>query len=163
MPYKSRFRHEWWSVDIRYIEHHDIPEIGGYIYQINILENYSRAILASKLSTTQTQWDYLEVLFEALSKAGVPKGIVSDGGGQFYSNQAMDAYRLLDILNERIEYYIVNRSSTTITNATGGTRAARTRDRDAVSLSPVVALRRGRRVAALSACTRTRSFPSSAS
>lgn len=86
MPYKARFRHEWWSVDIRYVEKHSIEGVEGYIYQISILENYSRAILASKLSKTQTQWDYLEVLFEALSKAGVPKGIVSDGGGQFYSN-----------------------------------------------------------------------------
>jgi hypothetical protein len=44
----------------------------------------------------------LEVLFEALSTVGVPKGMVSDGGGQFYSNQAMCAYRMLDICKERI-------------------------------------------------------------
>jgi len=61
MPYKARFRHQWRSVDIRYIEHHGIREINGYSYQITILENYSRAVLASKLSTTQTQWDYLGV------------------------------------------------------------------------------------------------------
>jgi transposase len=104
MPYKSRFRHEWWSVDIRYIEHHGITGIDGYIYQISILENYSRAVLASKLSKTQTQWDYLQVLFEALSTAGVPKGIGSSGGGQFYSTQAMSAYQMLGIHKERIEH-----------------------------------------------------------
>jgi hypothetical protein len=39
------------------------------------------SILASKISRTQNQWDHLEVLFAALSTAGAPKGIVSDGGG----------------------------------------------------------------------------------
>jgi hypothetical protein len=88
MPYKATFRHEYWSVDVRYIEEHHLgfPEP---IYLISILENYSRAILASKISPTQNQWDYLEVLFAALSRFGAPKAIVSDGGGIFYCNQAM--------------------------------------------------------------------------
>jgi putative transposase len=51
------------------------------IYMISILENYTRACLASKMSLTQNQWDYLEVLFAALSRFGVPSAIVSDGGG----------------------------------------------------------------------------------
>jgi putative transposase len=70
---------------------------------ISILENYTRAILASKMSLTQNQWDYLEVLFAALSRFGVPSAIVSDGGGIFYSNQAMDVYAALGIGKERIE------------------------------------------------------------
>jgi hypothetical protein len=45
----------------------------------------------------QNQWDYLQVLFIAFSSAGVPKAIVSDGGGIFYCNQA------LGITKERIE------------------------------------------------------------
>ena len=49
--------------------------------------------LASKISATQNQWDYLEVLFAALSTAGAPKAMVSDGGGIFYCNQAMDVSR----------------------------------------------------------------------
>jgi putative transposase len=87
MPYKAHFRQEIWSVDIRYIEEHNLgfPEP---VYLISVLENYSRACLASKISTTQTQWDYLEVLFAALSAFGAPSMIVSDGGGQFHSNQA---------------------------------------------------------------------------
>lgn len=47
--------------------------------------------------------DYLEVLFEALSTAGIPKGIVSDGGAIFASTQALEAYRALAIRKERIE------------------------------------------------------------
>jgi hypothetical protein len=70
---------------------------------ISVLDNYSRACLASKISATQNGWDYLEVLFEALSAFGAPSMIVSDGGGQFHSNQAMDVYTALGIRKERIE------------------------------------------------------------
>ncbi len=102
MPFKARFRQEIWSVDIRYIEEHNLgfPEP---VYLISILENYSRACLASKISATQTGWDYLEVLFEALSAFGAPSMIVSDGGGQFRSNQAMDVYTALGMRKEQIE------------------------------------------------------------
>jgi hypothetical protein len=102
MPYKATFRFEYWSVDVRYIEEHNLgfPEP---IYLISILENYSRAILASKISSTQNQWDYLEVLFAALSRFGAPKAIVSDGGGIFYCRQAMDVYAALGIEKLRIE------------------------------------------------------------
>jgi putative transposase len=102
MPFKASFRHEYWSVDVRYIEEHNLgfPEP---VYLISILENYSRAILASKISPTQNQWDYLEVLFAAFSTAGVPRAIVSDGGGIFYCNQAMEIYKTLGIEKKRID------------------------------------------------------------
>ena len=102
MPYKAHFKHEIWSVDIRYIEEHNLgfPEP---VYLISVLENYSRACLASKISATQNGWDYLEVLFAALSAFGAPSMIVSDGGGQFHSNQAMDVYSALEMRKERIE------------------------------------------------------------
>jgi hypothetical protein len=79
MPFRSSFRHEWWSVDVRYIEMHQLgfPEP---LYMISILENYSRAILASKISRTQNQWDYLEVLFAALSTAGAKGGEILSPG-----------------------------------------------------------------------------------
>lgn len=89
MPFKAHFRHQYWSVDVRYIEKHQIPDHEGPVYLISILENYSRAVLASKVSPTQNQWDYLEVLCAAFSTAGIPKAIVSDGGRIFYANQAM--------------------------------------------------------------------------
>jgi len=102
MPFKARFRQEIWSVDVRYIEEHGLgfPEP---IYMISLLENYSRALLASKISRTQNQWDYLEVLFAAPSAFGAPSMIVSDGGAIFYCNQAMDTYSALGIRKERIE------------------------------------------------------------
>ncbi len=103
MPFKATFRHEYWSIDVRYIEDHHVPDVKGPIYLISILENYSRAVLASKISPTQNQWDYLEVFFAALSSAGVPKAIVSDGGGIFYCNQALAVYKALGITKERIE------------------------------------------------------------
>ncbi|MDQ6661834.1 MAG: hypothetical protein M3Z24_12830 [Chloroflexota bacterium] len=40
-------------------------------------------MLVSKVSPTQNQWDYLEVLFAALLTARAPKAIMSDGGGIF--------------------------------------------------------------------------------
>jgi len=56
MPFKARFRQEIWSVDVRYIEEHNLgfPEP---IYLISVLENYSRARFSSKISRTQNQWD----------------------------------------------------------------------------------------------------------
>ncbi len=71
MPFKAHFKHEIWSVDVRYIEEHNLgfPES---VYLISVLENYSRSCLASKISSTQNQWDYLEVLFAALSAFGAP-------------------------------------------------------------------------------------------
>lgn len=103
MPFKATFRHEYWSVDVRYIEEHRIPDVNGPIYLISILENYSRAVLASKISPTQNQWDYLQVLFAAFSSAGVPKAIVSDGGAIFYCNHAVEVYKALGITKERID------------------------------------------------------------
>ncbi len=102
MPFKAHFKQEIWSVDIRYIEEHNLgfPEP---VYLISVLENYSRACLASKISPTQNQYDYLEVLFAALSAFGAPSMIVSDGGGQFRSNQALDVYAALGIRKEQIE------------------------------------------------------------
>lgn len=43
------------------------------------------------------------MLFAAISAFGAPSMIVSDGGGQFRSNQAMDVYAALGIKKERIE------------------------------------------------------------
>lgn len=103
MPFKANFRHEYWSVDVRYIEEHLLPDVTGPVYLISILENYSRAVLASKISPTQNQWDYLEVLFAAFSSAGVPRAIVSDGGGIFYCNHALDVYKALGIDKKRID------------------------------------------------------------
>jgi putative transposase len=73
MPFKATFRHEYWSVDVRDIEEHQVPEVKGPIYLISILENYSRTILASKISPTQNQWDYLEPTFRRLHLKWLPR------------------------------------------------------------------------------------------
>ncbi len=89
MPFKATRRHEYWSIDVRYIEHHQLPNIRGPVYVISILENFSRMLLASAISERQDTAAYLRVLARALRNYGAPEAIVTDGGGIFYSNRAM--------------------------------------------------------------------------
>jgi hypothetical protein len=102
MPFKAMRRHQYWSCDIRYIEEHLLPDPRP-VYVITIFENFSRAILSSTISPTQNQWDYLSVLVDAIRRYGTPEALVTDGGGQFYSNMANALYELLDIRKERID------------------------------------------------------------
>ena len=103
MPFKAARRHEYWSIDIRYIEHHQLPDIKGPVYVISILENFSRMLLASAISERQDTAAYLRVLAKALRNYGAPEAIVTDSGGVFYSKRAMAIYEALDIRKERIE------------------------------------------------------------
>jgi transposase InsO family protein len=93
MPFRARDRHQYWSVDIRYLDH---KLGGGNIYAITILENYSRAVLASAISRTQALTAYLIVLFAAIRMHGSPEGLVSDGGSVFKAKQAQVVVALLD-------------------------------------------------------------------
>ena len=45
----------------------------------------------------------LPVLAEAIRHYGAPEALVTDGGGQFYSAQALQLYEMLGIRKERIE------------------------------------------------------------
>jgi len=103
MPFKASRRHEYWSIDIRYIEHHQLPNIKGPVYVISILENFSRMLLASAISERQDTAAYLRVLTKALRNYGAPEAIVTDSGGVFYSKRAMAIYEALDIRKERID------------------------------------------------------------
>jgi len=103
MPFKATRRHEYWSIDIRYIEHHQLPNIKGPVYVISILENFSRMLLASAISERQDTAAYLRVLALALRNYGAPEAIVTDSGGVFYSKRAMAIYEALDIRKERID------------------------------------------------------------
>ncbi len=60
-------------------------------------------VLASAISPTQNQWDFLAVLAEAIRHYGAPEALVTDGGGQFYSAHALQFYDMLGIRKERIE------------------------------------------------------------
>lgn len=102
MPFKATRRHEFWSADIRYIEEHLLPNPKP-VYVITVFENFSRAVLSSAISATQTQWDYLAVLADAIRRYGVPEALVTDGGTQFYSGQAIQLYDMLGIRKERID------------------------------------------------------------
>jgi Integrase core domain. len=90
-PYKAEYRHHIWSVDLRYIEKHRLGD-DKPVYVISILDNFSRAILASGISRTQNLIDYLIVLFAAIRQHGAPAMLVSDSGSIFKAKQAMKIY-----------------------------------------------------------------------
>jgi putative transposase len=100
MPFRAKHRHQYWTVDIRYLPH---TLDSDNVYCISILENYSRAIVASAISRTQDLTAYLIVLFAAIKEHGSPEGLVSDGGAVFRAKQAMEIYRRLGIIKLQIE------------------------------------------------------------
>jgi len=102
LPFKAERRHQYWSADIRYIEEHLLPDPKP-VYVITIFENFSRMVLSSAISATQTQWDFLSVLANAIQRYGAPEALVTDGGGQFYSTVAVQLYDMLGIRKERID------------------------------------------------------------
>jgi putative transposase len=100
MPFKATRRHQYWTVDLRYLDMHDVG--GGMIYVISILDNYSRAILASALSRTQDLAAFLIVLFAAVRAFGSPEALVSDSGSIFKANDALRIYTALGLQKEQI-------------------------------------------------------------
>ncbi|CAA9431070.1 hypothetical protein AVDCRST_MAG82-2111 [uncultured Rubrobacteraceae bacterium] len=68
-----------------------------------ILENYSRAILASAVTLSQDANAYLSVLHAAIERYGSPETNVTDGGSIFRSDRAKGVYRTLGIRKEKIE------------------------------------------------------------
>ena len=102
MPFAAAYRHHYWSVDVRYLEDHGLGT-GKPVYVISILDNYSRALLASVLSPGQDLTAYLIVLRAAVAAHGAPEALVSDGGGIFKATQAQAIYRALGIAKHRID------------------------------------------------------------
>ena len=74
MPFAAQYRHLVWSVDLRYLDHR-LEDFK--VYCLTILDNYSRAVLASEVSLTQDLGVYLCVLRQALDRWGVPTMLVS--------------------------------------------------------------------------------------
>jgi transposase len=99
MPFASSRRHQYWTADVRYIDH----RLEGNVYAISILENHSRAILASSISCTQDSSAFLSVLYRAIERYGSPEALVTDGGGIFRSHRAQAVYEALGIRKEEIE------------------------------------------------------------
>jgi hypothetical protein len=99
MPFKASSRHQYWTVDIRYLDH----QLGdGTVYCMSILENYSRLVVASLLSRTQDLSAFLQVLFKAVRCYGAPEALVSDGGSVFRAKHAVAIYKALGIRKEQI-------------------------------------------------------------
>jgi putative transposase len=101
MPFAAERRHQYWSVDIRHL---DMVNIGMKVYCVSILENYSRAILASGVFATQDLSAYLMILYAAIRQHGVPETLVSDSGAVFVTaKQAKAIYAALAIEKREIE------------------------------------------------------------
>ncbi len=102
MPFAAAYRHHDWSVDIRSIEDHALTDPKP-VYVISVLENYSRALLASVISPRQDLTASLVVLRAAIEPHGAPDVLVSDGGSVFRANQARTIYRALGIQKTEID------------------------------------------------------------
>ena len=100
MPFAARRRHQYWSTDVRYLKGHGL---GGRAYVISVLDNHSRAILASAVARTQDLASYLSVLYAAVERYGSPEALVTDGGGIFRATQARAVYEALGIAKHEIE------------------------------------------------------------
>jgi hypothetical protein len=68
-----------------------------------VLDNHSRAVLASALTRTQDLASYLSVLYAAVERYGSPEALVTDGGGIFRATQARAVYEALGIAKHEIE------------------------------------------------------------
>ncbi len=101
MPFQAHRRHQYWTVDVRYIDVHQLG--GGNIYSITILDNYSRFIVGSAISRSQDQPAFLRVLLSAVTEYGAPEAIVSDGGSIFKAKRALAIYAALGIQKEQIQ------------------------------------------------------------
>jgi putative transposase len=101
MPFAAQRRHQYWSVDVRYLEDHALSA-DKPVYAISILENFSRAILASAVSPRQDLTAYLVVLRAAIEAHGAPEVLVSDSGSIFKAKQAQAIYTALGIRKEAI-------------------------------------------------------------
>ncbi|MBA4117092.1 MAG: helix-turn-helix domain-containing protein, partial [Rubrobacter sp.] len=100
MPFASARRHEYWTADVRYIDDH---KLGGRAYVISVLENHSRAILASSVSRAQDLSSFLSVLYRAVEEHGSPEALVTDGGAVFRATRALAIYEALGVCKEQIE------------------------------------------------------------
>ena len=95
MPFQTGTRHRYWTVDVRYITNHRLSpeEVESNVYVISVLDNHSRCVLASSVSTRQTETAYLSVLFTAVERHCSPEAIVSDGAGVLKGRESSKAIR----------------------------------------------------------------------
>ena len=70
---------------------------------ICVLDNHSRAILASGLFRTQDLASFLSVLYRAVERYGSPGRLVTDSGSVFRATRAKAVYEVLGMEHEQIE------------------------------------------------------------
>jgi putative transposase len=104
MPFASKRHHEYWTAHVRYLDMLDESLLAeGMVYAITILENYSRAVLASSVTRRQDLNAFLAVLYRAVLEYGPPEAFVTDSGSVFLANRAQVIYRALGIRKQEIE------------------------------------------------------------
>jgi len=99
LPYRPRYRHQMWFVDIRYLVKLD----GSWVYSLCMLEGYSRKLLAGMASAHQELTAVLQLLFAALAEYGCPEMIISDHGAVFRAEDYGRILRALEIEPKYIE------------------------------------------------------------
>jgi transposase InsO family protein len=77
--------------------------VGSKAYAVAVMDNYSRAILASAVSRRQDLSAFLSVLYRAVERHGAPGTLVTDSGSVFLSNRAKAVYAKLGVSKEEIE------------------------------------------------------------
>lgn len=104
MPFASSRHHEFWTADVRYLDMIGEELLAeGMVYAVTILENHSRAVLASSVTRRQDLNAFLAVLYRAVQEYGPPEAFVTDSGSIFLANRAQDIYRALGIRKLEIE------------------------------------------------------------
>jgi putative transposase len=104
MPFASNRHHEYWTSDVHHLDMLDEGLLAeGMVYAITIIENYSRAVLASSVTRRQDLNAFLAVLYRAVQEYGPPEAFVTDSGSIFLANRAQTIYRALGIRKLEIE------------------------------------------------------------
>ena len=103
MPFAASERHEVWSADVRHLDMAEESLVGGKAYSVTVMDNFSRAILASAVTRRQDLSALLSVLYRAVEKHGAPKSLVTDSGSVFLANRAKAMYAKLGVSKEEIE------------------------------------------------------------
>jgi putative transposase len=103
MQFAATERHEVWGADVRHLDMVDESLVGSKAYAVTVMDNYSRAILASAVTPRQDLSAFLSVLYRAVERYGAPKTLVTDSGSVFLAYRARALYAKLGISKEEIE------------------------------------------------------------
>ncbi|MBA3703342.1 MAG: DDE-type integrase/transposase/recombinase, partial [Rubrobacteraceae bacterium] len=103
MPFAATERHEVWSADVRHLDMVEEELVGSKAYSVTVMDNYSRAILASAVTRRQDLPAFLSVFYRAAERYGAPKTLVTDSGSIFLANRAKAVYAKLGVNKEEIE------------------------------------------------------------